>query len=230
MSSHPLDARRTFLQQLTVGGLALTGMPQVLRAMESVPASFETSATAPPVDMSWTMRVTGKYRGVFDSPDIASGFGVYRAGLVASQYMEVYKVPSSAISNVIVLRHDGIVLAMNQAFWDAYGIGAAKKVTHPYTEAPITKNPALLTEADGIPAPIAEFALHKQLAAKRIVLACSLAFRDVVDLVANADKISAEAAEAKARSMVLPGIIMQPSGVFATMVAQQHGCVYVRAS
>jgi hypothetical protein len=29
---------------------------------------------------------------------------------------------------------------------------------------------------------------------------------------------------------MFPGVIMQPSGVFATTVAQEQGCVYVRAS
>jgi hypothetical protein len=221
--------RRDFLQQLTVGGLALTGWPALLHAHE--PITPRLSATqADDVDMSWTKKLTGKHKGVFDSPEIASGFGVYRAGLVASQYRDVFKLPASAVTNVVVLRHEGIVLAMNQAFWDAYKVGATKKVTHPFTEAPITKNPALLGAADGIPAPIAEFSLDRQLAQGVVVLACSLAFRDVVDMVANADKVSADAAEQRAKSMLIPGIIMQPSGVFATMVAQEQGCVYVRAS
>lgn len=229
MSEHSSEGRRQFLQQLSAGGLALAGVPHVLHAMEPPSVPLPASA-ADAVDMSWTKKLTGKYRGVFDSPDIAGGFGVYRAGLVASQYVEVYKVPASAVSNVIVLRHDGIVLAMNQAFWDAYDVGKARNVKHPYTEAPIAKNPALLTAADGIPAPVAEHALHKQIARGVVVLACSLAFRDVIDWVASSDKVSADVAEKKARSMLLPGIVMQPSGVFATMVAQQNGCVYVRAS
>ena len=63
-----------------------------------------------------------------------------------------------------------------------------------------------------------------------IVLACGLAFQDVIDTIATADALSLDAAAAKARSMMLPGVIMQPSGVFATSVAQDHGCVYVRAT
>ena len=37
-------------------------------------------------------------------------------------------------------------------------------------------------------------------------------------------------AMAKANSMLIPGIIMQPSGVFATTLAQENGCQYVRAT
>jgi hypothetical protein len=37
-------------------------------------------------------------------------------------------------------------------------------------------------------------------------------------------------ARTKALSMMVPGIIMQPSGIFANVLAQQNGCVFVAAS
>jgi hypothetical protein len=119
---------------------------------------------------------------------------------------------------------------MNQAFWDAYGIGAQFKVTHPWTGASLTKNPALLGPGDGLPAGIEQHTLDKQLARGVVVLACALAFRDVVDLIAAKDNVSAAAAATKANGMLIPGIIMQPSGVFAANVAQEQGCVFVRAT
>lgn len=230
--------RRTFLQRLTVTGLALGALPSTLTA-ESAPRGagqpFERLPHALPpqaqtYDVSWTKKLTGKHKAVYDSPDVSSGLAVYRAGIVAAQYTQVFKVPTSAVSNVIVLRHDGITLAMNQAFWDRYKIGALKKVLHPMTEEPTTKNPALLTEADGVPGFLAAFALDKQLKAGVVVLACELAFNDMVGIVAKTDGLDEKAAQTKALSMMLPGIIMQPSGVFATTLAQENGCVYVRAS
>ena len=101
---------------------------------------------------------------------------------------------------------------------------------HPWTGAPLTRSPALLGATDGLPAGLENHALDKQLARGVIVLACALAFQDVVDTIATADALAPAAAATKARMLMLPGVIMQPSGVFASSVAQDNGCVYVRAT
>jgi intracellular sulfur oxidation DsrE/DsrF family protein len=46
----------------------------------------------------------------------------------------------------------------------------------------------------------------------------------------TADKVSKEEAEKRARAQLLPGVILQPSGVFAVLRAQQAGCDYIKAS
>lgn len=230
-----MDDRRLFLQQLTLGGLALTAAPSTLSAAESFVRQAANAAPldvnqADPYDYTWTNKLTGKHKAVYDSPDISGGLAVYRAGIVAAQYQQAFKVPASAISNVIVLRHDGIQLAMKPEYWEKYNVGARKKVLHPWTEQPYSKNPALMRESDGIPAMVAEHSLDKQLAKGVIVLACALAFAEIVGTIAATDKVSEAAANTKARSLMFPGILMQPSGVFATTLAQEKGCVYVRAS
>ena len=47
--------------------------------------------------------------------------------------MEVMKVTAADLAPLIILRHNAIVLAMQQSFWDKYGIGKAKskRVTKP---------------------------------------------------------------------------------------------------
>ncbi len=222
--------RREFLQRFALSGVALGTLPSVLHAASATTAAPDLDAAQSSFDVSWPKKLTGKHKAVYDSPDIAGGLGVLRAGIVASQYMDTFKLPASAISNVIVCRHDGIFLAMNQQFWDTYKVGALKGVRHPWTDEPITKNPAILTAADGLPEKVGNFGLDKQIAKGTVVLACALAFADVVDLVGKTDKIDAAAAEKKATSMLIPGVIMQPSGVFATTLAQESGCVYVRAT
>lgn len=232
-----LPDRRDFLQRLAVTGVALGTLPTALRASvptdgtDLVPERSLLRVPQPaPTDVSWTKRLTGKHKAVFDCPDIESGYGVLRAGIVATQYADAFKLRPSDFSAVIVLRHTGIALAMEQAYWTEYNIGAAKKVLHPVTEKPTNRNPALLTEADGMPPLLASFALDKAIARGVTVLACALAFGDVVDLIAKTDKGKPEDAEAKARRLLIPGVIMQPSGVFATTLAQESGCVYVRAT
>lgn len=39
-----------------------------------------------------------------------------------------------------------------------------------------------------------------------------------------------DVADRRVQKMIVPGVIMQPSGVFAAVLAQDHGCRYVRAS
>ena len=224
--------RRDFLHHLALGSLSAAMIPATAHAAwaERAGAASLERGGAQSVDLSWTRRLTGKYKAVYDSPDIGGGLGVLRAGIVSAQYMAAFNVPASDISPVIVLRHDGIMLAMQQEFWERYNIGEKYKVMHPWTGAPLTRSPALLGATDGLPAGLENHALDKQLARGVIVLACALAFQDVVDTIATADALAPAAAATKARMLMLPGVIMQPSGVFASSVAQDNGCVYVRAT
>ena len=227
-----MTARRDFLQQFTLGSLSASLIPLTAHAEWARRAATVSAdhGVAQAYDLSWTRRLTGKYKAVYDSPDIGGGLGVLRAGIVSAQYMAAFDVAASALSPVIVLRHDGIVLAMQQQYWDSYKVGEKQKVVHPWTGEPMTKNPALLGVGEGLPVGLEAHALDKQIARGVIVLACALAFQDVIDTIATADGVSATVAANKARSLMIAGVIMQPSGVFATSVAQDNGCVYVRAT
>src|SRR5690242_12836576 len=96
-------------------------------------------------DLSWVRKVTGKHKVVLDVPEVDSALGVWRASFSIQQYIDVLGAPQNDSTSVLVMRHIGIVLAMNQSFWDQYGIGKAKSVIHPVTEKPTGRNPALLS-------------------------------------------------------------------------------------
>ena len=128
------------------------------------------------------------------------------------------------------MRHDAIVLAMQQAYWDKYGAGFKKKVTDPMTNQPTNKNPALLDEKDGVPAPYNTAGLHKQIANGAIALACSVAFEDCIETVKKQDGVSNEEAKKIAMSSLVPGVVLQPSGVFAVIHAQEARALYIKAS
>jgi intracellular sulfur oxidation DsrE/DsrF family protein len=72
--------------------------------------------------------------------------------------------------------------------------------------------------------------LHKQLQRGVIVLACNLALRDCVELVKSRSGLNDEDARKEAIAALVPGVILQPSGVFAAVRAQEAGCSYVKAS
>jgi hypothetical protein len=236
----PTD-RRNFLQRLSAGAVAATVLPSALPtslAAESAPRTTRSELSAlaeagvprEEWDLSWTRRLTGKHKAVFDAPEVESGAGVLRSGLWLRQYAEVLKAAPSDLTSVIVLRHNAIILTMTPAFWDEYELGEKKKVTSPLDDKPTKKNPALLSEADGAPASYAALALDRQIANGVIVLACGLAFREMVGMVSTKHKLKGEEAQARANAGLIPGVIMQPSGFFATTLAQENGCIYVRGS
>lgn len=221
--------RRDFLGQITSGAVSLGALPIAL-ALTSCSAEGSNQA-AGDFDLSWPAKVTGKYKAVFDLAEIESGYGVWRGNAWAGQYQQFMSAGAADVSLVTILRHNAIALAMNQAYWDKYGIGKLKGVTHPLTGQPTDKNPALLSTAEGIPAPFDQAALQRQQERGVVFLACNLAFQlDCVPLVARTDNISEEEARKVALTYLVPGVILQPSGVFAAVRAQEAGCAYVKAS
>lgn len=221
-----IPTRREFIERVAT----LTALSAVPFSLDALP-SHDDSIQQSNWDLSWTKRINGKYRAVFDVPEIDSGYGVWRATIWANQYMDTLKAAASDMSSVVVLRHNGIALAMSQPYWDKYGIGKAKSVMHPMTEEPTDRNPVLLSSSrNEVPAQADAYALDQYIKRGGIVLACNLAFNDVIGTVEKADKVSTEEARKRAQAMLVPGVIMQPSGVFAALYAQEFGCKYFRAS
>lgn len=220
--------RRHFLEAAVVNAAALAVLPRSLFA--AVPGDLAPNSHSDDWDLTWPAKLSGKYRAVFDCADPESGYGVWRANAWANQTMSVLKAAKADVTPAIILRHNAIVLAMQQSFWDKYEIGEMKKVTHPLTQEITRKNPALLDERDGLPEPYSNSGLVKQLGRGVIVLACNLALQDCIDLIKGADKVSEEAARKQAIAYLVPGVILQPSGVFAAVRAQEAGAAYVKAS
>lgn len=220
--------RRTFLGAAAVNAAALASMPGSLLA--NVPRDITATYSSDDWDVSWPSKLSGKHKAVFDNAEVESGYGVWRAAAWARQHMEVLKADRKDVTPAIILRHNAIVLAMQQAFWDKYGIGANNKVTHPLTGQPTDRNPVLLGEKEGIPAPFNQATITNQMSHGVIVLACNLALQDMVDLIAKEDKVDAAEARKRAIGYLIPGITLQPSGVFAATLAQEAGASYVKAS
>ena len=232
--------RRRFIDSLATGTLALGALPLTLDAMppdvrgvSRPPAGDAATGTNAQAawDTGWGSRLTGRLKTVFDVPEIESGFPVWRASIWSGQYEQVLHVPLRDTSTALVLRHNAIVLAMQQSFWDRFGIGKTNRVMHPLTGQPTDKNPALMGAADGVPEPYGNFALDRFIARGGVALACNLALQfEVVPLIQKADNLTEAQANEKARSLLVPGVILQPSGMFAVIRAQEAGAFYFRAS
>lgn len=225
-----MDAtRREFLGKVTAGAATYSALPLAL-ALSACTAEGSNQA-AGEFDLSWPGKLTGKHKSVFDMAEIESGYGLWRGMAWAGQVQQYQNAAPTDVSLAIILRHGAIALAMDQAFWDKYGLGKLKGVTHPMTQQPTDKNPVLMGVAEGVPAPFDGAALPKQQERGVVFLACNLAFNlDIVPIVVSADKVSEADARKTALAHVIPGVLLQPSGVFAATRAQEVGCTYVKAS
>jgi hypothetical protein len=160
---------------------------------------------------------------------MSEGMGLWRALFWRNHYKQVYATEPGEMSAVLVIRHAAIALAMNDAYWTRFPIGKESKFRNPETKKWYVSNPIRTTPADTPPA-YADYSLEGFMTSGGIVLACNLAFREVVHRYRTGDKLSREEAEAKARANLIPGVMLQPSGIFAALRAQEAGCGYIMAS
>ncbi len=212
--------RRIFLGAMGAGALAV-----------SVDAQSSTNASlGGKWDVSWADRLNRRHRAVFDSTSFSGGGGLVRAVVWKRQHQEVYGTAPEDMNAVLVIRAEAIWLAMNDVFWNTYKVGEVAGFEGKEKGKFVTDNPVASPALDERPI-FSEVSMPKFLSSGDIVLACHLAFGGVVALVKKVDKLATEdEAERKAMTFVLPGVIMQPSGVFATLRAQEAGCHYILAS
>lgn len=234
--------RRTFLKHAGLSAAALAAFPgsshaaprsRTSEVRRELDALMEADAAGEAIsqdtwDTSWARRIVGSHKAMFDVPEIDGGSGVLRSGIWQRQYNEVFKPAAGDMTSVVVIRHNAIHLAMNQHYWSTYNVGQEFKI-HDDDGKPYKYNPVLPDPDNDTPASMASLMLDKQIADGAIVLACNLAFRSVAGIVQRKDKLSPADARTKALSMLVPGVIMQPSGIFANVLAQQSGCVFVQA-
>ncbi len=221
--------RRRFIESAAAGAAAIAIAPAAALADASRGHSAPVPGTpeATVWDITWTDRVKGKHRAVFDCTEVDEGAGVWRAGMWTRQAMEVLNVPRSDITPIVVVRHEAIELAMQQAFWDKYGVTATRLFSEnrdPTKSVSGTAPAEKLSVSKEVPI------VRKQLADGVIVLACGIAFQFVVSTIKDQDKVSDDDARARAMGYLIPGVILQPSGVFAVIRAQQAGAAYIKAS
>jgi len=234
--------RRSFLGRLAGGAaaLGLTGLvttPAEAATAEIDPAAFERDPRAQTPaqnwDMSWVDRVTGTYRQVFDAPEIAEGAVVHQARIFLSGFGEVYGIKDADLSAVMVIRHAAIPMAANDRLWDELELGKQFKVKDPESGKDARRNPFLnantpkgakyaLIWPDG--------GLDTLIGRGAIALCCNLALFRLVSMVAKRDKTETQAAREKTLANLVPGVIVQPSGIFAVARAEAAGCQYIRAT
>jgi len=216
--------RREFLERLAAGAALTVGLggldPDAVQAQTAQNTTWDTR---------WPDRIKGSHRAVFDASELEGGAGVLRAIIWRMQYMATLGIDGSDLTAVAGIRHSAIPLAMSQAFWDRYQLGKKLKLKDASTQKVSNVNPILLPD-DRLPPTWKGLNLDGLFATGGLALACDLALGSLISIVAKEDKLERPEARARVVESIYPGVILQPSGVFAVIRAQEAGCQYIRSA
>lgn len=164
-----------------------------------------------PWDLTWTGKLKGDHRAVFDWYQPAASAGLWRAKIWRDQVAETFGVTAESVSSVLVIRHSAIPMIMNDEFWAKNELGKKRKIKDEQSGKTATRNP----HRKGI---------EDFLSKGGIVLGCGFAFGAMVYVEAERQHKKSEEVRPEVLAQVIPGIVIQPSGFFALLEAQRNGC------
>jgi hypothetical protein len=244
VSSAP-SPRRDFLTQLAAAGLATAGLSTVgcAAGAQGLAAGAAPTAAggAPAFDDTWTARVRdARHKAVFDAPEVQDGLGLWQAWLFRRGYKEALgDAEARAAVPVVVIRHAATLLAIDDALWAKYKLGESRKINDPVLKKPAERNPFARPLPDA-PKPEGNFALmlggepepsvEGLVKGGAVVLACNLALNNLIGGIARRSSQPEAQVRAEVLANLVPGVILQPSGVYAVLRAQEVGCVYMRST
>jgi hypothetical protein len=240
-SSDSPTARREFIGTLAASAIVLAGTAcaapvsavQTVVTPPPAPGGGNTPPPAPAApahwDDSWFARLTAKHKAVFDSPDFGEGIALSHATGYIRGMREAVGAGPDDVQTVIVMRHHAIPMAFNDAMWTKYAIGEERKVKDAKDKW-ATRNPFAAAEgpssgADRPQANLAWLAAHGQ-----ILLGCDMATRGYAGIIAGKTKGDSRAVYEELKASLLPGVILQPTGVYAVLRAQEAGCAFFRST
>lgn len=227
MSDEKTTPRRDFLGHVAASAIVLAGAACASPAATAtqaapVPAGPAPNAQsrgplpAPPStwDDSWFGKLTAKHKAVFDSPEINDGLVLANASGYIRGMHDAIGAGENDVQTVIVLRHVAVVMFFNDAMWSKYELGKLRNVKDEATGRWATKNP-----------------FARGLAARgHIVLGCDLATRNLSASLAGQGKGESQAVYEELKANTVGGVILQPTGVYACLRAQEAGCGFFKST
>jgi len=214
--------RRSFLGRLAAGtaALGLTAfLPVTACAAEKTVANASDSTSTEPSEWPGTLKT--KHKMVGDAFAMNEGFPLAFAYTFMLPYASATPSPATA---VIVLRHGGFPIALNDAVWAKYKIGKAMNVMDPATKAPSEHNPYFNAKPGSLP--LDDMAVDKLMAHGTIFGACNVALHFLSAKFAGAAGVTPEVALKDWTAGIIPGITVIPSGTWGVNRAQELGCSY----
>jgi hypothetical protein len=244
----PTD-RREFLGQIAASAIVIAGTACASPATAGQtttptpapvpPSNGGTGQAAAPThwDDSWFGKLTAKHKAVFDSPAFEDGLAVAHASGYIRAMREALGAGVDDVQIVLVMRHAAVPMTLNDAMWAKYQIGKDRSVKDYATDKFATKNP-FLGAAPSSNAPARPTAPSDRpqptltwLASHgHILLGCDLAMRGFASIMAEKTKTEQRVIYEEFKANLVPGVILQPTGVYAVHRAQEAGCTFIRST
>ena len=226
---NPPSPRRQFISTLIGGTAALAAsgsVPRELLAQGGFP-------TYPPPqggwDVTWVDRIAkANHKVVFDCAEIGDGLALTNAQTYMAGWKDVYNTPDSEMGVVVVIRHSAIQMVLNDAIWERWNIGellGVKERGEPAKRNPFAGQPS---EAGG--GRMAGSTISALSARGVVMLCCNLALMRAAGQFASAMKMPVDEARKLFIDSVVPGVIRQTNGIFATTRAQEAGAFLVKST
>jgi hypothetical protein len=254
MSSSETDSatpRRQFIGELAAGAAALAAVACAPAATANSPSQAPTPAPAPAAtppatpmqpltpqsqmkwETSWTDKITGKHKVVFDSPEIGEGAALYHAFSYLSSVKDVYGHTDADASVVCVLRHAAVPMLYNDAMWDKYDIGTETKTLDQQTKLGVKRN-TFFQRVDKEGKPMSEerpSPTIKSLSNRGVIfVGCDLATRGFSYRLAQKTKQQQKDVYEEIRQNLVPGAILMTTGIFGMLMAQEAGCAFMKST
>ena len=228
MSNTPVspEHRRSFLERMAAGALAVAAVPAVARAAPS-PAPSPSPAAAAAGEPWLAGLASTKHKQVFDATTHNGGFPMMFAGNYMKTMREAYSLGPKDVRAVIVIRHFSAPLGLSDAIWAKYQVGAMIGLTDPATKAPAVRNIYVNSREGDMMNPAQS--LEKMIAAGAIVVVCNMALTVLSGMAGKGIGVKPDDALAEWTAGLIPGVHIAASGVLAVGRAQEAGCAYCYA-
>ncbi len=214
-----MSGRRQFLATLGATSAAIAFGTDELRAEQGVPDQ------SGPWDTSWLDQLaTARYRVVFNGSTMNDGEVMDYASTFLDHFHEAHGTADSETRPVIVFRRLGTSLAINDAIWEKYELGADSKTQDPATHAPARRNIYWRGSNPDSPSATSIETLRKR---GLIALVCNIALGNIGRQLAQRTNQDVATVQTELKSNLVPGAILVPSGIYALIRAQNAGCAFM---
>ncbi len=220
-------------------GLSAFAAPLRLNVKDQEPDGEALGAASTNEYDLWFSKLKGSHRVVYDAtqPHAVFPFAWPKVFLLTN---EQTGSPASDCGVVVVLRHDAICYAFQDAMWAKYGFaeafhakdhGPAFQAADAAT-ATMTRNPFWNTKPGDFKIPgigAVEIGIKELQASGVMFCVCTAAMTVYSTVIAGRMSLKPEDVMAEWKANLIPGIQMVPSGVWALGRAQELKCAYIFA-
>lgn len=212
------SSRRNFLGTVASGAAAL-GITAFANPLQATAGAFRPD---PGVE-DWFKNIKGKHKIAFDAPEFNEGMPL--------AFPRVFQITNqqngtniSDLGIVIILRHNGLPLALDSKIWAKYQLGELFNITDPATKKPALRNMFWKVKQGELELP--GMAIDELQQTGALFCVCQMAIFHYSKVAAEKMGLDHETVRKEWMAGILPGIQAVPSGVFAVNRAQEHGCTY----